>query len=149
MSESSTVSLDEDYKKVEIWLSKRGWHVFTYTDAYDATFWLLKEIHINSRNHAKRRLYTLLHECGHVLVDDNRDRIHRLSRECHHLAGSRIRSKRKRIALVSEEYEAWKRGERLARRLKIRIDTDKFDTFRAESLMSYVNCASDFFLHAK
>ena len=141
------MSFNKDFKIVEGWLASRGWHVYSYTDATDATYWHLKQIHIDSRKHSEKRLYTLLHECGHVLVDDNRDRIHSLSRNAHTDAPQRA-SREKRIAILSEEYEAWKRGERLAKRLDIKINTKKFDAHRATCLMSYTNWASDFYTHA-
>ena len=127
--------------KVVEWLGERGWKVLFYTDAPEVTVWNLKQIHINSRTHPETRLYTLLHECGHVLVDDNRDRIHKLSYQSH-CEHNRFLSRGKRVAVVSEEYEAWKRGEKLAKRLGIDIDVKKFDRHRADALMSYINWAS-------
>jgi hypothetical protein len=136
------MSFKKSIDKVVRWAEKRGWRVFFYTDAPEVTIWTYKQIHINSRAHPETRLYTLLHECGHILVDDNRDRIHRLSFESH---GEDIYrpERRKRVAVVSEEYEAWKRGERLARRMGIEIDVKKFDRHRSVALMSYINWASD------
>ena len=128
--------------KVILWLKKRGWDVFFYTDAPEVCVWSRKQVHINSRTHPETRLYTLLHECGHILVDDNRDRIHRLSYRSHS-EGMYNLARDKRVAMLSEEYEAWKRGEKLARRLRIEIDVKKFDRHRSVALMSYINWASD------
>jgi len=135
-----------DFKRafdaVESWLYDRGYTVVQYTDAEDSVYYDSKEILINSRKHIESRFYTLLHECGHILVNDNRDRLYTLSRETQAVMGHKPARKR-RIAVLSEEVEAWKRGERLAARLGLEIDEEKFDLCRTNALMSYVEWARD------
>ena len=45
--------------------------------------------------------------------------------------------------LATEELEAWKRGEGLARRLGIKINEEKFDKVRSDAIMSYIEWARD------
>ena len=52
-------------------------------------------------------------------------------------------NRKKRVAVLSEEIEAWKRGELLAKRLGIEINSEKFDRVRADAIMSYVEWARD------
>jgi len=130
------------FKCVEAWLFNRGYTVNVYTDAEDCVYYETKEVMINSRKHAESRFYTLLHECGHILINDNRDRLFRLSRETQAIMGQKP-ARNKRIAVLSEEVEAWKRGERLAKKLGLDINERKFDEARTNALMSYVEWARD------
>jgi hypothetical protein len=131
------------FELVEFWLDDKGYQVLLETDAQDCVYFNCKQVHINSRNHAEKRLYILLHECGHVLINHGRkDRVYSLSRETEAIVGDRV-SKKRRVAVLSEEIEAWKRGERLAKRLGIQINEEKFDKIRTESIISYVAWAQD------
>ena len=134
-------SFQEGFNELVEWLAKRGYSVHTYTDACDSVQWYVKEVHISTRQHAENRLYALLHECGHILIEDNRDRLYQLSYQVS--ADSPLYpSREKRVALLAEEFEAWKRGERLANRLGIQISVEKYDTQRTRSLMSYIHWAA-------
>ena len=57
--------------------------------------------------------------------------------------GGRRVSRERRVAKITEELEAWKRGERLARRLGIKINEEKFDKVRSDAIMSYIEWARD------
>ena len=134
-------SFQEGFNELVAWLAKRGYSVRMYTDACDSVQWSVKEVHINTRQHAENRLYALLHECGHILIEDNRDRLYQLS--CQVSTDSPLYpSREKRVALLAEEFEAWKRGERLAHRLGIQISVEKYDAQRTHSLMSYIHWAA-------
>lgn len=128
---------------LELWLYNKGYHVVLETDAQDCVYFNCKQVYINSRNHIEKRLYILLHECGHILIDScRRDRIYSLSRNTEAVIGNRV-SKKRRVAVISEEVEAWKRGERLAKKLQIPVNEEKFDKIRADAIMSYVEWAKD------
>ena len=128
---------------VELWLCSKDYEILYETDAQDGIYYCARQIVLNSRNHVEKRLYILLHECGHLLINSTkRDRVFALSRNTEAVMGNRTTRKR-RVAVLSEEIEAWKRGERLAKRLQLRINEDKFDKMRANAIMSYVEWASD------
>ena len=130
----------EGFDRVVEWLDKRGYEVYIGTDVEDSVWYANKRIYINSRQHIQNRLYALLHECGHILVNDNRDRVYELSYQA--TGEGRVRpSKQKRVAILAEEFEAWKRGERLADRLGIEINTEKYDQERTRAIMSYIEWA--------
>jgi hypothetical protein len=127
----------EDFDCIIIWLNKRGYKVYMGSDAQDSVQYGPKRIYLNSRQHIQNRLYALLHECGHILVNDNRDRVYKLSYQA--TGEGRVRpSKQKRVAILAEEFEAWKRGERLAARLGVEINIEKYDQERTKAIMSYV-----------
>ena len=134
------MSFHEDFDKVVVWLEGRGYSVYTGSDVQDSVWYCAKRVYINSRQHIQNRLYTLLHECGHILINDNRDRIYELSYQTS--GEGRVRpSKQKRVAVLAEEFEAWRRGERLAARLGVEINPEKYDQERTKAIMSYVDWA--------
>ena len=133
---------EEHFETLVLWLQKKGFEVFLYTDAPNCVFWNLSEVHINSRMHAEKRLHVLIHECGHVLINRNRERPFRLSKHARVSHYSKI-SRDKRVSVLSEEMEAWRRGENLARRLSIDFDVEKFDKLKTTCLMGYIHWAAD------
>ena len=137
---SVEIRLKREFQKLTEWLEDRGYALKLYTDAPDEVRWYpKKEVHIDTRNWIEKRLHILLHECGHILVCSNSfDRSIMLSSATD---GRCTRGKAHAIARLGEEYEAWKRGERLAKRLSIRINAEKFDKLKTQCLMSYVNWA--------
>ena len=139
---SVKIRLKRDFQKLTEWLDNQGFSLKLYTDAPDEVRWHpRKEVHINTRNGMEKRLHVFLHECGHILVCNNSyDRSIMLSSTTD---GRCTRGRAHAIARIGEEYEAWKRGERLANRLNITINAQKFDKFKTQCLMSYVNWASD------
>ncbi len=136
------IDFKNQFLVVEDWLFNRGYVVTQFTDAEDSVCYNTQEVLINTRKHIESRFYTLLHECGHILINDNRDRLYKLSRETQACWGHKPH-RSKRIAVLSEEVEAWKRGERLAKKLGLKIRENRFDAARTNALMSYVEWARD------
>jgi len=132
------------YDEVCAWLKKKGYKVWAYTDADDSVSFTGKRVFINSRNHPETKYYTLLHECGHVLIDNDSDRFEReMPMYARSMDGRRARSKAYRVSTVAEELEAWKRGRRLATRLGHTVDDDKYDKQITDNVMSYIEWAAD------
>jgi len=96
-------------------------------------------ISINTNNSLETQMYTLLHECGHLLIYKNgtpfkvNDIINKYSE----------RTKIHRVFRVVEEAEAWKRGRALARRLYIELNDDKWNRAVARALKRYMEWAID------
>ncbi len=138
------MSFLKSFELIESWLLEKEYDVLLETDGPDGVYFNCKQVVLNSRNHIEKRLYILLHECGHILIDNNSsDRIFSLSQQTEAIMGGRKVSRKRRVAKLTEEIEAWKRGESLARRLGIEIDEEKFDRVRADAIMSYVEWARD------
>jgi hypothetical protein len=125
-----------------------GYHVVSYTDADDHVDFELKTIHINSRNHAENRFYTLLHELGHLIVRDNSDEWiadHPVYVHSHESCedGRVEKGKAYKVSLISEEIEAWKHGRRFAKGLNLYIDDKKYNKHMTESVMTYIKWAAE------
>jgi len=102
-----------------------------------------KAIYINSRLGPESRYYTLLHECGHLLIDNHWRDFDRDNPMYASSCDKRVaKSKAYRVSIVAEEIEAWKRGRRLANRLGHFIDDEKFDKAISENVMTYIDWAS-------
>ena len=126
------------------WLSKKGYKVKCRTDAEDCVLFCSKIVLINSRNHPETKYYTLLHECGHILINNDSERFEReVPMYAHSSDGRNARSKAYRVSTVAEELEAWKRGRRLASRLGHLVDDVKYDKQITDNVMSYIEWAAD------
>lgn len=114
----------------------RNQHGGVYYPAYG-------RITISERASPKLQLHYLLHECGHHLIGPKKkgERFgmgygledDRLLRSPHH-----------KLDVIEEEFEAWHRGWKLARKLKILRDQDRvgYDDTRVKMLRTYIDWAS-------
>jgi hypothetical protein len=102
-----------------------------------------RTIYINTQSSIENQLFTLLHECGHVLVHKSNkqfaaDYPYYAHADSAFNTARIVRSKAYQVSLVAEEIEAWKRGKRLAKRLAIPIDIDKYNTVMTNCVTSYI-----------
>ena len=126
------------------WLDTKGYQVRSYTDATDCVSFTGKTVFINSRNHPETKYYTLLHECGHVLISNDSARFEKdMPMYARSEDGRHVRSKAYRVSTVAEELEAWKRGRRLATRFAHVVDADKYDKQITDNVMSYIEWAAN------
>jgi hypothetical protein len=117
--------------KVEAWCARRGVAVVHDAKTLGDSHWHPGSRTITVGRLAPRsRLYTLLHECGHVLIDSGAQGYLTAFVEP------------ERVETVAEEIEAWNRGRRLAHRLRIRIDARAWRRLRAHCLASYMRWAT-------
>jgi len=111
--------------KVVSWAARRGVTVrFSGRALLDSEWCPSTRTITVGRGGQRSRLHMLLHECGHVLIGAE---------------GARYAG---RVGAVEEEMEAWKRGRRLAHRLRIRIDAPAFARVRSRCLATYVRWAA-------
>ena len=131
-------------QRIEEWLAKKGYVISYVSDVEDQVDFDEKTVFIRSRNHAESRFYTLLHECGHILI---RAGWRQFAKEHPMYAASGdgrcARSKAYRVSLIAEEIDAWKRGRRLANRLGLFVRDDKYDNIMTECLSGYIEWAAE------
>jgi len=99
-----------------------------------------KEIIIKKNESDKSKLYTLLHEIGHVILC-NRDYLnYTLSFPfSHNSEGMKIyKNKNKIVDMLREEVLAWDEGQKLAERLNIKLDYKSFGKYRNKYIFSYI-----------
>ena len=93
---------------------------------------------INSTRSLETQLYILLHECGHILVSES-DSIVNGAEEVFDKYGEK--TKIYKVFTVIEEVEAWKRGLRLAKKLNIPVNKEKWNRDVARAINSYMKWA--------
>ena len=124
-------------------VDRLGYEIYEGPDMQDLCMSDIKEINICSRKGIEKKLYGLLHECGHALIRENWTKFQK-EFPAHAACGYDRRKNRTdgyRVSLVEEEYEAWKRGKRLAKRLGIQIDEERFEKHKTKCIMSYMHWA--------
>lgn len=95
-----------------------------------------KRIKINGRLQPEKQVFFLLHECGHHLIGD-KEKHERFGMGYSQDDVSVKRTFHHRCDIVDEEFEAWHRGFKLAKRLRLTIDKERFDRTRAKMLKTY------------
>lgn len=142
---SKREKMKNDFSKVSDHIfSKYGFKTILCPDTRGGVCdFINKEIIVSSSLGIEKRLYILLHETGHILIRWNWKKFEKeFSAHAGHYDDGRIsRSRNFRVSTIEEEFEAWKRGKRIAKKLSVEINNDKFDKFKCDCLMSYVNWA--------
>lgn len=131
--------------KLRGWLRRRGFALKFEDGGDDSVCFTTSTVIINSRLSEQSIISTLLHECGHVDVLQQR-----LKNRTARVAGSTFRqfvrtcgdARKQRslgvkIDMVCEEIEAWDRGEVIAKKLKLKYNKKKYRIIRTRSLMTY------------
>jgi len=122
------------------WLEKRGYHIDFDRNGDDSVDREAKIVSINNTRSKEMQLHILLHECGHVLVQDS-DKIVNGIEEV--LCKYGERTKIYKVFTVIEEVEAWKRGLALAKRLGIDINKEKWNRDVARAIGAYMRWATN------
>tara|TARA_Y100000004_G_scaffold164748_1_gene195100 strand:+ start:326 stop:814 length:489 start_codon:yes stop_codon:yes gene_type:complete len=101
-------------------------------------------IYINSNLKWENRYYSLLHEAGHVLVDNNKDKFS--YNYPFYIDEDKVgrRGNKYKISTIGEEMEAWIEGRKLGDfQLNHFINYDKYDKLMSDCVMTYVYWASE------
>jgi hypothetical protein len=132
----------EQFEEMEVWLIDRGYTLDIAHDVDDCVYLLDKIVCIQGRSRPESRYYSLLHECGHILVSQG---VKQWEKDMPMYAqGDDAEDGRKRkgevykVSLVGEEIEAWKRGRRLSKKMGHHIDDKKYDRVMAKWVYSYI-----------
>lgn len=132
--------LPETYKKYFYLLTdfletEKNVKVMQTPNAEDAWYPHLNLIKINKNLQYRERLFTLLHEAGHCIIDNE---IRYKDVLCFNKnSPHKIRSKKGFVHTLNEEILAWNYGKELARSLNFKIDFDRFEEYMTDCIMSY------------
>ena len=131
---------EDALNSVIIWFQKKGYHVEVERDGEDAIDRINKFVSINSTRSLETQLHVILHEAVHLLVEKS-DKITSGIPEV--LSKYSEKSKIHRTFTVIEEIEAWKRGLKLAGRLGIKINKEKWNKDVARAIYKYMVWATE------
>ena len=131
-------------KKIENWLEERRWELkwsYRWDDHVNFTD---RSIGINSNRTPQSQIFGILHEMGHIVLNESPDYHVRFpnSDEYKHRQERSRESLRVRTEALGEEWEAWCLGETLARKLGLEIDYVSYHAARNRDLKSYARWAA-------
>ena len=90
----------------------------------------------------EKQLHTLMHECGHHLVETkDRDSTDRFGNGYRASDPNVFNKFVHEIDMLDEEFEAWARGLRLAERLNIIVNMENYNHTKAECIRTHLKSA--------
>jgi hypothetical protein len=137
----------EGFSRLEEWLENKGWSVDCDYCVRDEIFFNGKYITISKRSGPEKQLYSLLHECGHLLIQQNNHKYEQTyptqAKMNQFLTHRGIeRTKGYRVETLIEEIDAWKRGVSLADRIGIFVDNKNYQQMANECIYTYIEWAA-------
>jgi|SRR6478735_2810871 len=119
------------------WCSERGIIVNFCACKRGGIYWPDdKTIKVNDRFSPEKQVFFLSHECGHHLIGDV-EKHERFGMGYPQHDPAIKRTFHHRCDIVDEELEAWHRGYKLSRRLRIPLNKVRFDKTRTAMIKSY------------
>lgn len=129
-----------DLEKIIGWCGERGLSVTFARRSLAIYHGAEKSMTVSSRLAPSKQVVVLLHECGHHLIGQ-RDHADRFGGGYPQTDPEVTRTFGYRAACVDEELEAWHRGWKLAKRLRLRVEKDVFDGVKLDCIRSYFQWA--------
>lgn len=137
---TSAASLD----RLVSWCARRGVTV-EFTNRREAGVYSSEEktIFINSTQTYEHQLFILLHESGHLLIgSENSKESHRFKLGYPSSYDPTWKGKFvHRCIILEEEFEAWHRGKKLAKKLEIEINEEGWNDIKSRFIKSYLRWA--------
>jgi len=130
----------DDLSSIIGWASKKGIKVFFTRKESGMYQSHLKMVTISATYCPVNQCVILLHELGHHLVDSksNVDERFKLGYPRQWIPSAHHEFPH-RLACLEEEMEAWHRGWKLAKKLKLHVTREEFDEMRVKCLKSYID----------
>tara|TARA_Y100000022_G_scaffold822_1_gene677 strand:+ start:838 stop:1308 length:471 start_codon:yes stop_codon:yes gene_type:complete len=102
----------------------------------DAWYPMLNLIYIDQNLKYRERLFSLLHESGHALIDNQ---IRQKDILCFNKnTPHKIKSKKGFVHTLNEEILAWNYGKELAKKMEFKLESNKLEDYMSDCIMSYV-----------
>ena len=138
------LNIEQSLDLIESWLDKKGFVLCkskkrTIQDEVDFE---RKVVFLSLRSSPINQLYSLLHECGHVIIRGRKD--YKIKYKSHYKVSEEalpptIQSS---VEEVEEEINAWREGENLCIKLSIDINTDEYYKYASRWVMGYIVVAA-------
>jgi hypothetical protein len=138
LTTKQTKQFTRDFDKVVDWV--KMWHnvgveiVSRKETQYDPQE---GKIFIEKKLDLRHRLYYLLHEVGHVVVDSRGSEYQK--KFVKSWGSKAIRGKQARVEVLREEVLAWEFGSNVAEQLGIEIDYKFYNRYITKNLFSYIS----------
>jgi hypothetical protein len=98
-----------------------------------------KEVLMHNGYSPEREFYALLHETGHLVLHDN----HQLYSQNVGYVFNKFTSESltQKVGEVEEEYDAWRVGYKLAKKMRLKVDRYAYEKIKASYLSTYFEWA--------
>jgi Zn-dependent peptidase ImmA (M78 family) len=124
--------MNRDIKKLEKWLNKKGYTL--EKGKSDSIIFDDKIVKINFNKNVEHILFSLLHECGHLVLFKDRE----YHEEFFKLNTDKKKTNQYFYELLKEELYAWEKGIKLAKKLNIKIDKISYKKYSSKFFLEYV-----------
>ena len=138
------LNIEQSLNLIESWLDKKGFVLCkskkrTIEDEVDFE---RKVVFLSLRSSPINQLYSLLHECGHVIIRGRKD--YKIKYKSHYKVSEEVLSATMQSSVeeVEEEINAWREGENLCKKLSIEINTDEYYKYASRWIMGYIVLAA-------
>lgn len=128
--------LNEYLNSLILWAENYGYFIDFKKRGDNCICLVNKVIEINSSAPLKFQVYCLLHECGHVLIANNKS-------FWNFNSSKESKDRDYKVFTIIEEIEAWKRGFNLAQRLNIPISKEEWDIQMSDAIYKYIKWAAN------
>lgn len=132
--------IESAFKIIESWLTKKGFSLFRskQKSIVDEVDFERKVVFISERYKTNFQFYSLLHECGHIVLRTKKNYETYFKASFDYETSNKKQSYRASVEEIEEEILAWREGFNLAKKLKIFVDEDKYYTYSSRWVMTYV-----------
>jgi hypothetical protein len=136
-----TVTIQQSLDKIESWLSRKGFALLksknkTIEDEVDFN---RKVVFLSLRSNPINQVYSLLHECGHIIVRGKKEYKIRFSESVAIEEGLQFReTNRSIVEQIEEEILAWREGYVLSQKLNLNLVEKDYLKYGFRWVMSYV-----------
>lgn len=124
-------------EQLELYCEKRKWKIEYVTNdpRSDAAVFAENKLIIQSDRKPEITFYYFLHELGHMIAFHGNKSYYDSSKEDVDFHNS---SQAHKVKCIEEEFDAWKRGLKLSKRLNLVIERKKFESIKARCITSYM-----------
>ena len=140
-----TKLIEQSIDKIESWLAKKGFALLKskLSTIQDEVDFDRKVVFLSLRSKPEYQLYSLLHECGHVIIRTRKDYRLRYAASAEREENpSKNETNRSIVEQIEEEILAWREGQSLANKLDIYVSDGKYYKYGYRWVMSYVVLAA-------
>lgn len=140
-----TKLIEQSIDKIETWLAKKSFALLKskLPSIQDEVDFERKVVFLSLRSNIQNQLYSLLHECGHIVLRTKKDYEQRFAASVERENDSSKReTNRSIVEQIEEEILAWREGQNLATKLGIFVDDKKYYTYGYRWVMSYIVLAA-------
>ena len=131
--------------KLEKWLTTKGYRLIKGTEKHieDEMWYEKKIVFLSLRSTLEHQLYSLLHECGHVMIRQKEKTYSARFKTVKESEKNPQKEKTYRYIVeeIEEEIEAWRKGEKLSEKLKLNLNSDIYYKYGSRLVMSYIKLA--------